>query len=69
MISAAAVVALHDAPELQQLVARNHQCNALLWEPTPGPTGPANEPAGWFRNPTDGRRRPNGNPDLEYIRP
>lgn len=27
------------------------------------------EPTGWFRNPETGRRRPDNNPDLEYINP
>ena len=26
------------------------------------------EPDGWFRNPTDGRRRPDGDPAREYVR-
>ena len=27
------------------------------------------EPTGWFRDPHTGRRRPNGDPDKEYIWP
>jgi hypothetical protein len=27
------------------------------------------EPTGWFREPATGRRRPNGDPDKEYIDP
>ena len=27
------------------------------------------EPKGWYRNPTGGRRRPGGDPLLEYIDP
>lgn len=27
----------------------------------------AGEPEGWFRCVTDGRRRPNGDPSLEYV--
>lgn len=34
------------------------------WEPTED-----NEPDGWFRNPITGRRRPDNDPDQEYIRP
>jgi hypothetical protein len=25
------------------------------------------EPSGWFRNPQTGRRRPDGDPEKEYI--
>lgn len=28
---------------------------------------PGTEPAGWIRNPTTGRRRPNGDPAREYV--
>jgi hypothetical protein len=27
------------------------------------------EPEGWIRHPASGRRRPNGEPDTEYVRP
>jgi len=33
---------------------------------TPSPEAP--EPVGWTRHPTSGRRRPDGNPEKEYIR-
>ena len=30
---------------------------------------PGTEPAGWIRHPASGRRRPDGDPDQEYVRP
>ncbi len=30
---------------------------------------PEGEPEGWFRNPTSGRRRPDGDAKKEYVRP
>lgn len=29
----------------------------------------AEEPSGWFRHPATGRRRPEGDPSKEYVRP
>lgn len=37
---------------------------AEAWDPTVN-----SEPAGWHRHPVSGRRRPNGDPTLEYVSP
>jgi len=34
------------------------------WDPAATP-----EPAGWMRHPSSGRRRPDGDPTREYVRP
>lgn len=37
--------------------------SALTWNPAT-----EKEPQGWFRSPSSGRRRPDADPDQEYIR-
>lgn len=37
---------------------------AVEWDPSTQA-----EPVGWHRHPSSGRRRPNGNPEEEYVNP